>query len=282
LFVPFPIPHNTKQYRISGYELTEQFGNFACILSYFFRMNLVLDIGNTHTKAGWFELGHLTEIQRFEAFTKELWVCLLEKNPVEMVLVSTVRKTDRDVFKSSKFAVKKLLFLDHNIPLPLKIVYSTPETLGHDRIAAAVGAKCIYPGYPLLIMDMGTAITIDFVSFEGEYKGGNISPGLEARFRALHDYTERLPLVKRDSSYPEFGNNTRTAMVAGVQQGIIQELNGYIARFEDSYPDCRIVVTGGDSAFFVPKLKKPIFAHPDLVLTGLNHILEHNNPQIRQ
>jgi type III pantothenate kinase len=245
-------------------------------------MNLVLDIGNTQTKAGWFESGRLIRSQRLDASIRDGLISLLERYPVDMVLVSTVGKADRDAFKSAGIALNKMLFLDHHLPLPLKIDYATPETLGYDRIAAAAGAKCLYPGYPLLVMDLGTAITIDFVTSEGEFKGGNISPGLETRFKSLHDHTARLPLVKKDTEYPEFGYNTQSAIAAGVQQGIIYELNGYLNQFEEIYPHCKFVVTGGDTRFFVPKLKKTIFAHPDLVLTGLNHILEFNNPLIRQ
>jgi type III pantothenate kinase len=245
-------------------------------------MNLVIDIGNTQTKAGWFESGQLAECQRFDTIIGSQWTGILQKHAVDRVLVSSVNRTDPEFFKSAGVALNKLLLLDHHVPLPLKIMYATPDTLGHDRIAAAAGALCLYPGYPLLVMDLGTAITIDFVSADGEFKGGNISPGLETRFKSLHDHTARLPLVKKDPEYPEFGFSTNSAIAAGVQEGIIFELNGYLIRFEEHYPQCRFVVTGGDAGFFVPKLKKTIFAHPDLVLTGLNHILEFNNPLNRQ
>jgi type III pantothenate kinase len=244
-------------------------------------MNLVIDIGNTYTKVGWFKAGFLTESQRIDTNPPDRLMALLTKYPVDMVLVSSVGKPDKDMFISSGFELKKLVFLDHTIPLPLKIDYASPETLGNDRIAAAAGAVCTFPGCPLLVMDLGTAITIDFVTPEGEFKGGNISPGLHTRFKSLHDHTARLPLVKGDSTYPEFGTNTLTAIAAGVQQGIIYELMGYISLFENRYPGCKFLITGGDAGFFVPKLKNTIFAYPDLVLTGLNYILEFNNPEIR-
>jgi type III pantothenate kinase len=127
-----------------------------------------------------------------------------------------------------------------------------------------------------MIADMGTAITIDFVSADGKFKGGNISPGMQMRFRALHEFTARLPLVEADPSFPEFGYDTRTALIAGVQQGIIYEINSYIDEFSRAYPACEFILTGGDSAFFVSKLKRSIFAIPELVLKGLNYILEYN------
>jgi len=244
-------------------------------------MNLVLDIGNTQTKAGWFEHGRLAENRRMGTISTRKLSGILSLYPVDKVMVSSVSQPVRDMFRSAGSGLKKLLFLDHTLPLPLKINYRSPETLGHDRIAAAAGAWCIYPLSPILVMDLGTAITIDFLSADGIFMGGNISPGLRTRFRALHEHTARLPLVGEDNGYPEFGNDTQTAIAAGVQQGIIHELNGYISLFESRYPDCRFVVTGGDSGFFAHKLKNIIFSHPDLVLIGLNHILEFNSPSVR-
>jgi type III pantothenate kinase len=243
-------------------------------------MNLVLDIGNTYTKVGWFEDGRLTENQRFGAITPGQLTRILSLYPVDRVMVSSVSQPVRDLFKFAGSGLKKLLFLDHTLPLPLKINYRTPETLGYDRIAAAAGAWCIYPHSPILVMDLGTAITIDFVSAEGIFMGGNISPGLHTRFIALHEHTAKLPFITEDSNYPEFGDDTRTAISAGVQQGIIYELNAYVSHFENKYPDCRFVITGGDAGFFEHKLNKIIHTHPDLVLTGLNHILEFNSTAI--
>jgi type III pantothenate kinase len=245
-------------------------------------MNLVFDIGNTHTKTGLFDRGRLLESQRLETITRDALRLILEKHLPEAVLVSSVGKNEKLLFESVGKDLKNLVFLDHTLPMPLKISYATPETLGHDRIAAAAGARKLLPGSPLLIMDLGTAITIDLVTAHGEFKGGNISPGLLTRFKSLHDHTARLPLVRKNNGFPDFGTDTQSAIAAGVQQGIIFELNGYIHMFEARYPGCKFIITGGDAEFFVHKLKKPIFAFPDLVLTGLNHILEFNSPEIRQ
>jgi type III pantothenate kinase len=245
-------------------------------------MNLVFDIGNTHTKTGLFDRGKLLESQRLETISRDSLKLILEKHSPEAVLVSSVGKAERSLFDAIGNNLKQLIFLDHTLPMPLKISYATPETLGHDRIAAAAGARRLLPDAPLLIMDLGTAITIDYISANGEFRGGNISPGLFTRFKSLHDYTARLPLVRKSTSFPDFGTDTQSAIAAGVQQGIILELNGYIQWFESRYPGCKFVITGGDADFFVHKLKKPIFAFPDLVLTGLNYILEFNSTDIRQ
>jgi len=258
--------------------LTEQINTFAFgQLKANRSMNLVLDIGNTRTKAGWFDRGRLAGSSHFEALTPGILAGIMAREPVDMMMVSSVSESYRDMISEVVIGSGMILFLDHSMPLPLEIDYGSPETLGNDRIAAAAGAWCIMPHVPILVMDLGTAITIDFVSAAGQFTGGNISPGLHTRFSSLHEHTARLPLVEADGRYPEFGTNTRTAIAAGVQQGIIHELNGYISLFEKRYPGCRNVLTGGDAGFFAGKLIKPVPEYPDLVLTGLNYILEFNN-----
>jgi type III pantothenate kinase len=242
-------------------------------------MNLALDIGNTLTKAAWFEKGKL--IENFRASNSEIAdiIDIANKRAIEMAIVSSVGKTDPEPVLQSLKGVKLAIVLNHQTPLPLKILYNTPHTLGYDRIAAAAGAQQLCPGKNVLIIDMGTAITIDFISADGEYKGGNISPGMLTRFKALHAYTEKLPLVSEDPLYPEFGSSTHSAIAAGVQQGIIYEINGYWYEFSRKYPGCEFIIAGGDADFFVSKLKSTIFAVPELVLIGLNAILEHNTKE---
>jgi type III pantothenate kinase len=239
-------------------------------------MNLVIDIGNTHTKLGWFEQGVLIDMLREEENRLTDIKSIVNKKAVGKAIVSSVSSLDKEFVNELHQELEKLIILDHNTPLPISISYGTPETLGHDRIAAAAGAWCVYPNHNVLIFDLGTALTIDFLSAEGKYLGGNISPGLHTRFRALNEYTVKLPLVTRDYSFPPFGTDTRTAIVAGIQQGILFEIDRYMDEFARLYKNCEFIITGGDASFFVSKLKRPIFAMPELVLTGLNFILEFN------
>jgi type III pantothenate kinase len=238
-------------------------------------MNLVIDIGNTHTKTARFEKSILLETQRFENSAGLDLTAIIDGNRPDNCIISSVGPVDQiDHLNEDKSYT--VVVLDHSTPLPLGISYKTPETLGHDRIAGAAGAKYVCPFCNVMIMDMGTAITIDFVNAEGIYMGGNISPGLQTRFRSLHDYTARLPLMSKEPGFPEFGNDTPSAIVAGVQQGIIYELNSYIEEYSRRYPACEFIITGGDADFFVNRLKKPIFVIPELVLKGLNYILDYN------
>jgi type III pantothenate kinase len=239
-------------------------------------LNLVADIGNTQVKLAWFDQGRLIESFRAEQGHWDELTRMIQERPSTHAILSSVNKTADPLIKSLHQMKTSVLHLDHTTPLPLEIVYATPETLGHDRIAAAAGARYVCPFCNVLVIDMGTAITIDFISAEGKFPGGNISPGLQTRFRALNEFTARLPLVNKDTNYPVFGSDTHTAIAAGVQQGIIYELQGYINDYAKQYPACEFILTGGDANFFVSKLNRSVFAIPDLVLKGLNYILEFN------
>ncbi|MCD8073209.1 MAG: type III pantothenate kinase, partial [Alistipes sp.] len=153
---------------------------------------------------------------------------------------------------------------------------TTPQTLGCDRLAGAVGAAAIYPGQNILIADLGTAITFDVVTAAGEFLGGNISPGAAMRLRALHEYTGRLPLVGQEGPTEEIATSSQSAVRSGVVGGIVYEIEGYIARLGERYDPLKIIFTGGDSDFFAKRVKNAIFATYDLVVYGLNRILEYN------
>jgi len=190
-------------------------------------------------------------------------------------IICSVGNTPHSVIRALNIC-GNVISLDHYTPLPFKVIYGTKESLGYDRIAGASGAFKYFRGKDVLIFDAGTAITIDHLNAAGEYRGGNISPGLQSRFRCLHEYTAGLPLTEKDMVFPVFGSDTRTAIVAGVQKGIIFELTGYIDEFSAVHPGCSIVATGGDSEFLMPFLKKEVIVKPDLVLEGLDLILDYN------
>ena len=159
------------------------------------------------------------------------------------------------------------------MPLTLEINYRTPETLGSDRIAAAVGAWYEAPGRNMLVIDAGSAITIDFIGKDGKYNGGNISPGIKMRLKALHEYTDRLPLIEKEGDTPALGYNTETAIRSGVINGICHEIDGYINEFMQKYCDVLVFLTGGDEKPLKNRIKNRIFADKYLVAKGLNRIL---------
>ena len=171
-----------------------------------------------------------------------------------------------------------IIWFDSRTSTPLTIKYLTPETLGSDRLAAAVGAWDRAPGNNLLIIDSGSAITFDFVDHNGNYLGGNIAPGIKMRLKALHDYTACLPNIEKDGEVPYIGYNTETAIRSGVISGICHEIEGYIEDFKEKYGNVFVFLTGGDEKTLINHIKSRIFADKYLVAKGLNRILqEHSN-----
>jgi type III pantothenate kinase len=201
---------------------------------------------------------------------------MILRNGIKNAIVSSVKGYPIPGSARLKRYLNQYIELDPYTPLPIKNSYRTPDSLGKDRLAAVIGGNSIFPGSNILIIDAGTAITYDFIKADGTYIGGNISPGLKMRFQALHQYTNQLPLLKREANFELLGRDTHEAIVSGVQNGIVFELNQYIAALSNQNQNLHIILTGGDSKFFDNKLKYPIFVEPNLVLLGLNKILKYN------
>jgi type III pantothenate kinase len=173
------------------------------------------------------------------------------------------------------FLNEKLDYLIHftsETPIPVKNLYKSPETLGSDRLAAAIGVNRFFPNTDLMIFDFGTAITIDFVDSDNNYLGGNISPGLSIRLKSLNFFTNKLPLVSIPAKIEEIGTTTEEAIKSGVVRGIIGETMNYI----NQYSLHKIFFTGGDNFYFAKKIKSPIFVFRNPVVFGLNRVLYHN------
>ena len=233
-------------------------------------MKLLIDIGNTRIKTALFSKSGFSNHSVVSTLdeVKEL----ISKHDGEVIL-SSVRKLDKELFQF--LDEKNVLVLSHQTPLPIKVNYRTPETLGVDRIAAACGswemkkASC-------LIVDIGTCITLDFLSLEGEFLGGNISPGPDLRFRSMNNFTSALPLEKLNKENSRIGHSTKSALQIGVKEGILHEIQGTYDWFKEKNKDSFLVLTGGYSSYFDSNLKGSIFAEPNLVFIGLKSILDYN------
>ncbi|MEM6723755.1 MAG: type III pantothenate kinase [Bacteroidota bacterium] len=238
-------------------------------------MNLVIDIGNSRMKLGLFQGANLQERIVEKKFSPDQLSILIQEKTIQQVIISSSGADPAPwlaVVPEDLFCVH----LDHETPLPITNAYRTPETLGRDRLAGAVGAHHLYPETACLSIDIGTCITYDFIDAEGVYHGGAISPGMRLRFKSMHHFTANLPLVKRQRLDSVLGFNTVSSMASGAQFGMAFEIDGYIQHFKDQHPDLKVLLSGGDTSYFVSQLKSEIFAHPNLVLSGLNQILEYN------
>ena len=202
------------------------------------------------------------------------------KYSFEKAIVATVIELGEQVSAQIERLPFPVLQLDEKTPLPIENLYETPQTLGYDRIAAVVGAWEQFFGKDILVIDAGTCITYEFIDATGRYHGGNISPGLQMRFKALHQFTDRLPHVSREGRRVPMGKDTETAIREGVLKGMKYEIQGYIVAMKHKYPELLVFLTGGDDFSFDTNLKSIIFADRFLVMKGLNRILNYNNDRI--
>jgi type III pantothenate kinase len=240
-------------------------------------MNLIFDIGNTCTKIAVFDGDEKLISFRTRQFSWEKMekICSPYEPKLDKAIVSSVRDTPDFIIDLATRNIPHVHVLSYKSKLPFKNEYETPETLGPDRIAAVAGAYLLYPGKKVLIIDAGSAVTYDYLAGK-VYKGGNISPGLSMRFRALHKFTGKLPLAATAEKFSSPGRNTIEAITAGVINGLIYEINEYIRTFEKKHADFKVILTGGDSGYLKEKIDYRVTYMPDIVIDGLNYILEYN------
>lgn len=238
-------------------------------------MNLIIDIGNTRTKVGIFKGNQLLEKEIWEDWTLETLKKFLNQHmSIQRVALSTVTYIWEDV----EAYLKKHFFyinLSYHTPIPIANHYKTPKTLGKDRLAAVIGAHALYPNNNCLVIDAGTCIKYDLL-IDNKYLGGNIAPGMEMRLSAMQHFTARLPKVDHKELDNSFGYNTETALRIGGQKGAILEIEGFIRLYRKEFGHLKVILTGGDAQYFDNNLKSKIFVHPNLILVGLNKIINYN------
>ncbi len=246
-------------------------------------LKLIIDIGNTRAKLAVFSGNEIKEIFVTENLTMKLLTVITEKYPsIDSAILSSVRDypTEVDNFLLDRFFFIKL---DSKTPLPVKVLYKSPHTLGKDRMAIAAASRALFPGENVLAVDAGTTITYDFVNQKGEYPGGSISPGIQMRLKALHVFTGKLPQVDVPVTGVDLvGTDTQSAMLSGVLNGVIAEVDGIITGYKIRYTQLKVVLSGGDEKYFDKRLKNNIFALPNFVLRGLNKILDFNEEKKKE
>tara|TARA_R110000787_G_scaffold13189_2_gene41692 strand:- start:7989 stop:8723 length:735 start_codon:yes stop_codon:yes gene_type:complete len=240
-------------------------------------MNLIIDVGNTLIKLAVFENNSL--ISKVNSTQKEF------ENNFQKITEEYTDISDVIISSVGNFSEKEILFiqkkyqtiiLTYQTKIPFINQYKTPKTLGVDRIALVSSAATQYPKENVLIIDVGSCITYDFLNSNNEYLGGSISPGIDLRYQALHNYTDKLPLLKPKIPKKTLGNTTESSMHVGVIQGVVNEIDGFIAAYKLKHKELTIILTGGGAHYLVDSLKNDIFANSNFLLEGLNYILQNN------
>lgn len=243
-------------------------------------MNLILDVGNSFVKLAVFQQDEM--LQKWIVEKGELQIKIeeiLSENPkIDKMIFSSVADASFALPKNQRKSVQ-VLVLGPETPLPFRNCYATPTTLGNDRKALIAGAAKRFKGENVLVIDAGTCLTFDFKNEQEEYLGGAISPGLNMRFKAVHTFTANLPLVEINEIPQLTGNTTENCIASGVYNGMLKEIDGIIESYKSEYQDVQIIFTGGDAHFLSMRLKNSIFANSNILLEGLNYILEFNHIQ---
>lgn len=239
-------------------------------------MQLAVDIGNTFAKAALFEGEKQLGFLRFEISKPEILKELFAGfGHPDAAMIASVTASDNGLTQMLE-EICPVYHLSHETPLPFRITYEHPQTLGRDRIAAVAAAYKRFPGKNVLVIDMGSCITYDILQADGEYPGGIISPGIMMRLQAMHHFTSKLPLADFHAETPLTGRNTGMALNAGALWGTRAETEGIIRLYEEIYEDLTVLVGGGDNIYFDKKFRISIFAAPNLVVEGLKFIMDFN------
>ena len=240
------------------------------------KTTLCFDFGNTRLKCGVFkDRDFIEEKILFTAEGTSIQELIDEYRPDKTILSSVINHP----LEIEGLLAKHSLFhkLGHGSKLPLTTPVGKPETIGADRLAICAAAVDLFPDQHNLAIGLGTCITYNYINKAHEFLGGSISPGMNMRFRAMHEQTALLPMIKAEHNFPLVGFDTKTNLLSGVILGMSKEIDGIIDAYALKYNNFNVLLTGGDMGFFVPHLKNKIFADPNLIYKGLYAISEYNN-----
>jgi type III pantothenate kinase len=240
-------------------------------------MNLIIDAGTTLLKIAVFDKTRMVFLEKKEIkdFPESVKTVIHEYPNIKRAIVSNVgqlKKKELDVLT----IFCDVHQLSYKSKVPFKNSYATASTLGVDRIALATAAFYWNPNRNTLVIDAGTCLTYDLLNDYGEYLGGAISPGVNMRYKALHNQTSQLPLLQTADLLDFIGNSTEMSIHSGVINGICREIDGVIKQYNSRFEDLTVILTGGDAQFLSKRLKNTIFAHSNFLLEGLNYLLEYN------
>lgn len=227
-------------------------------------------------KAALFLEGNVKAHYRFNS-AAELSTWLSQLSGVKSCIIASVTNAHLDFLPDLQKRCHTILF-NANTPVPLLNLYKSAATLGSDRLAVAIGANTLMPHANVLSIDAGTCVKYNFVNQLNEYLGGAISPGIAMRLNAMHHFTAALPMVDFNQNYSQtIGRSTTESILSGALVATACEIDGMINRYIYDYPDLHVYITGGDAEYLCKQVKSRFFANPDLLMIGLNTILEFND-----
>ena len=227
--------------------------------------NLLIEMGNTALKAVWAEGDTLGKTIRYQGEkTIEFIQHITEKEKPNVMVLASVRDISSQDEDVSKTLCRELVLIDKKHPSILR-AYGLPEYLSPDRAAGVIAVRKLFAGRECIVFDFGTILSIDFISEDGSYLGGNVSLGCRTRFKAINRYSKNLPLVNTPKELTSIGSTLVSSVEAGVMLGIKFEVDAYIA----SRPESVVIYTGGDANLFVRYTRNSAFVVNNLVLMGL-------------
>lgn len=237
---------------------------------------LCFDFGNTRLKCAVFhDRDFKEELVLEKADAAAIQQAISRYRPDKTILSSVINHPPE--IEELLAAHSRFHKLGHTSKLPFTTPVGKPETIGADRLAICAASVDLFPQHHNLAIGLGTCITYNYISQAHEFLGGSISPGMNMRFRAMHEQTALLPLIQAESIFPLVGYDTKTNLLSGVILGMTKEIDGIIDAYALKYSNFNVLLTGGDMGFFVPHLKNKIFADPNLIYKGLYAISEFNN-----
>lgn len=242
-------------------------------------MKLIVDQGNSVCKVALYKERVCQEVQTYPTLTEDILITLFERYNIEAAIYSSVAAVEDEALVMLQRFCPRSYELTATTPVPLEVNYKR-NTLGGDRLASACGAYS-YLGEraEVLVIDAGTALTYERIKAGGYYLGGNISPGLWMRSKALSHFTKRLPLIEEldEQHCCGYGVDTTTAIQQGVMRGFLGEVEAYIRQAKSEASELQILLTGGDAGLLYKYFAEPrVHWVPDLVLLGLLEILNYN------
>ncbi|WP_293874002.1 type III pantothenate kinase [Flavobacterium sp.] len=240
-------------------------------------MLLTIDVGNTKIKTAVFEQNTVVELFIFEnkELENKLHYILNHYPKIKKLVICSVGNIENKFFLSLENRVE-VHYITHQSKFPFTNLYSSPTTLGIDRMVLAAGAVMQFPAQNRLVIDAGTCITYDFVDNLDNYLGGAISPGIRLRYESVHQQTAKLPLLQKKHPINYIGNSTDESIHSGIINGVLLEIDGFIEHYKIQYAKFIIILTGGDAYFLAMQLKNTIFANSNFMLESLNQTFQYN------